>query len=82
MSHEINQIAEAETVTVGEGSMSNTVIARCYRSAGVDEHITYKRKTLEPRKPHSALRQVIEGSVEQGMTGALRYAELGWRTEA
>jgi hypothetical protein len=81
MSHEINGIAEAETVSVSEGSMSGTVIARCYRSAGVDEHIACKRKTLEPRKPHSVLRQVIEGSVEQGMTVALRHAALGWRTE-
>ena len=68
-------------MSVSKGSMSDTVIARCYRSAGVDEHITCKRKTLEPRKPHSVLRQVIEGSVKQGMTVALRYAELGWRTE-
>ena len=81
MSHVIEGVAEAETVLVSEGSMSDAVMARRYHSAGVGEHITCKRMTLEPRKPHSVLRLVIEGSAKQGKTGALGYAELGWRTE-
>ena len=68
-------------MSVSEGSMSDAVIARRHRSAGVGEHITCERMTLEPRKPHSVLRLVSEGSAKQGITGALRCAELGWRTE-
>lgn len=66
---------------VSEGSKSDTVMARRHRSAGVDEHITYKRTMLEPRKPQSVLREVVEGSSEQGKTGVLGYIELGWRIE-
>lgn len=66
---------------VSEGCMSDAVVARHHRSAGVEEHITCRRKTLEPRKPHSVLRLVAEGSAEQGKTGVLCYAGLGWRTE-
>jgi hypothetical protein len=68
-------------VSVSKDSMSNTIIARCYHSAGVGEHIMCERTTLEPRKPHSVLRLVLEGSAKQGITGALRCAELGWRTQ-
>ena len=81
MSHVIEDVAEAETVSVSEGSMSNAVTSRRYHSAGVDEHITCKRTTLEPRKPHLVLRLVNGGSARQGKTGALCYAESGWRTE-
>ena len=81
MSHVIEIVAEAETVSVSEGSMSDTDIARGHHSAGVEEHITCRRKTLEPRKPHTVLRLVTEGSAEQGKTGVPRYAGLGWRTE-
>jgi hypothetical protein len=68
-------------VLVGEGSMSGAASARYRRSAGVEEHITYRRKALEPRKPHPVLRTVTGGGTEQGETGALHYAGLGWRTE-
>ena len=66
---------------VGEGSMSGAVIARRYRSAGVDEHITCRRKTLEPRKPRLVLQAVTEGGSEQGRTGVLSHVGVGWRTE-
>ena len=81
MSHEIKTFAEAETVLVSEGSMNDAAIARGHHSAGVEEHITCRRMTLEPRKPHSVLLLVTEGSAEQGKTGVLSYAGLGWRTE-
>ena len=64
-------------MSVSEGSMGDTAIVGCYRSAGVDEHITCKRKMSEPRKPHSVLRLVIEGSAKQGISGALRCAKMG-----
>ncbi|MFH1312667.1 MAG: hypothetical protein ABIJ00_05515 [Candidatus Eisenbacteria bacterium] len=81
MSHEIECVAEAETVLVSEGNMSDAAIARHHRSAGVEEHITCRRKALEPRKPHRVLQMVTGGSTEQGETGALCYTGLGWRTE-
>ena len=81
MSHEIECVAEAETVLVSEGNMSGAVIARHRRSVGVEEHITCRRKALEPRKPHPVLQKVTGGGTEQGETGVLCCAGLGWRTE-
>jgi hypothetical protein len=68
-------------VLVVEDSMSGIVRARYCHSVGVDDHITYGRTTLEPRKPHQVLRLVTGGGVLQGTTVAVRRAEMGWRTE-
>lgn len=68
-------------MSVSEGSMSGADSARRHRSAEVEEHITCRRMTLEPRKPHPVPQMVAGGSREQGETGALCYAGLGWRTE-
>ena len=68
-------------MSVSEGSMSGAATARHYHSAGVEEHITWRRTTLEPRKPRPVHQLVAGGSTEQGETGVLCYAGMGWRTE-
>jgi len=68
-------------VSVVEDRMSGVDMARHRRSDGVDDHITYRRMTLEPRKPRRVLRLVTGGGVLQGKTGAAIRAEMGWRTE-
>ena len=68
-------------MSVSEGSTSSADNARHYRSAGVEEHITCRRMALEPRKPRPVHQLVAGGSTEQGETGVLCYAGMGWRTE-
>jgi hypothetical protein len=80
LSHEIGNIAEAETVLNVEGSMQAIVKARWLHSVGVEGHITDERMSLEPRKPRRGLRLVTEGGVRQGTTGVWFRAEAGWRT--
>jgi hypothetical protein len=44
-------VAEAELVSNNEGSMWITVIARWYRSAGVEDRITYERLSSGTKRP-------------------------------
>jgi hypothetical protein len=52
LSHEISNIAEAETVGTVEGNMGGIAYARCRRSAGVEGHITSERNASEPERSH------------------------------
>ena len=81
MSHAINEIAEAETVSTVEGYMCGAAIARHRRSAGVEGHITQARIALEPRKPWSIRRVVTGGCGRRGTTGAVSMRP-GWRIGA
>jgi hypothetical protein len=80
LSHEIVEIAEAETVPTVEGHMHGAVIARRRHSAGVEGHITHARIALEPRKPCIPHREVPGGRQRRGKPGAAD-AKAGWRIE-
>jgi hypothetical protein len=80
LSHEIVEIAEAETVPTVEGHMPGAVIARRRHSAGVEGHITHARIALEPRKPCIPHREVAGGRQRRGKPGAAD-AKAGWRIE-
>jgi hypothetical protein len=81
LSHEIIEVAEAETVPTVEGHVCGADIARRRHSAGVEGHLTQARIALEPRKPCLIHREVAGGPWRRGKTGAAG-GRTGWRIEA